>query len=71
MTWLSFHDGLVFSVHTVLRWNEATGLLTSYTQSFGGGNARLQPGFVGGGAYRGAAPEVGLNCGRPSNDWSG
>jgi len=37
-------------VHIVLRWNEVTGLLASYTQSLGGGNAALQPGFVGGGA---------------------
>ena len=58
-------------MHTVFRWNEAALLLGSYIQSFGGGNAGSQPGFVGGGAYSGAAPEVGLNCGRPSNDWSG
>ena len=48
--WASFHEGLVFSVHSVSSSKEATaGLLAFILQSLGGGNAGSQPGTVGGG----------------------
>ena len=47
--WLSFQDGLGFSMHCVSKWNEAIGL-----ESFGvalqllvNGEVGSQPGFVG------------------------
>src|SRR5215471_12326684 len=67
----SFHDGLGFSMHCVFNLYDATAeLLLSSTQSFGGGSAGSHPGFVGAAPWSGAAPEVGLNCGSPSNEIS-
>src|SRR2546429_453382 len=68
----SFHEGLVFSMHSLLKWNDGTsGLAPSTWQNgfvLGGmnGNAGSHPGFVG--ALAGSAG--GLNCARPSNGWS-
>src|SRR6266550_2466792 len=72
-TWLSFHEGLGFSSHIEVILNDSTtGLLALIVQSLpGAGNAGSHPGLVGAGPCSGAAPEAGLNCGRPSKDWSG
>src|SRR5215470_3237039 len=68
----SFHEGLVFSVHAVINSNEVIlGLLLSILQSAGGGAAGSHPLLVGAGLKSGLMPEAGLNCGSPSNDWSG
>src|SRR5579862_5933079 len=70
--WLSFQDGLGFSMHMETMGNEPTlGLLLSLMQSLGGkGNPGSQPRFVGTGPFNGGMPDAGLNCGNPSNCWS-
>ena len=67
---IKFHDGLVFSSQTEIMWNDGTRLFASQTQSAGGGCDGSQPGSAGMAPSRGGSPLAGLNCGRPSKDWS-